>query len=304
MTSRRGRGEQQGDSCKDSEQQGAEPLRRESAVEHLARDNEPTVCRGSSTFGVDRELRAASAAPAQRATALRSQRRLMRHVVTRAHITGSAEAKAGVGPPARARGTGASAATRRPRSARSLRRRLAAAPPGRSLPRARLCGGSYPAQSQTRGRYRGEGVGAPPRSGPRASIGCAARRDIVENDAEVLLVSREAASCIGERRIRLGVPPRCRFRRRCSGGWSGSLATSNSGASLSPPRPRCTSTRASRTARQRSRYGHLRHPSRSLAYRCSDPRDRSRAAGPRYSDDGETNRTSLREGKPRATTLG
>ena len=175
MTSRRGRGEQQGDSCKDSEQQGAEPLRRESAVEHLARDNEPTVCRGSSTFGVDRELRAASAAPAQRATALRSQRRLMRRVVTRAHITGSAEAKAGVGPPARARGTGASAATRRPRSARSLRRRLAA-PAGRSLPRARLCGGSYPAQSQTRGRYRGEGVGASPQRAARVHRMCSKTR--------------------------------------------------------------------------------------------------------------------------------
>lgn len=48
-------------------------------------------------------------------------------------------------------------------------------------------------------------------------------RDIVENDADVLLVSRDAA-CIGERTIRSGAAPPCQpCRQRCFGRWSESL---------------------------------------------------------------------------------
>ena len=89
-------------------------------------------------------------------------------------------------------------------------------------------------------------------------------RDIVESDAEVLLVSADAAKLywgaddpIG-RRATLPLS-----RRRCFGRWSESWATSSSGISLKPPRPRCTSTRASRMAGRRSSCGHRCRPPRS-----------------------------------------
>ena len=89
-------------------------------------------------------------------------------------------------------------------------------------------------------------------------------RDIVESDAEVLLVSQDAAKLywgaddpIGRR---AALPA---SRRRCFGRWSESWATSSSGTSLKPPRPRCTSTRASLMAGQRSSYGHRCRPPRS-----------------------------------------
>ena len=75
-------------------------------------------------------------------------------------------------------------------------------------------------------------------------------RDVVDSDAEVLLVSQDAAKLywgaddpIGRR----ATLPAC--RRRCFGRWSESWATSSSGTSLKAPRPRCTSTRASRHGR-------------------------------------------------------
>ena len=76
--------------------------------------------------------------------------------------------------------------------------------------------------------------------------------------------ARTPRSCIGERTIRSDAAPPCRpCRRRCFGRWSESWATSSSGISLKPSRPRSTSTPASLMAGQRSSYGHRCRPPRS-----------------------------------------
>ena len=76
--------------------------------------------------------------------------------------------------------------------------------------------------------------------------------------------ARTPRSCIGEQTIRSDAVQPCQpFRRRSFGRWSESWGTSSSGISLKPPRPRCTSTRASLMAGQRSPYGHRCRPPRS-----------------------------------------
>jgi putative ABC transport system permease protein len=88
-------------------------------------------------------------------------------------------------------------------------------------------------------------------------------RDIVDSDADVLLVSRDAAKLYWERTIRSGAAPLCQpCRRRFFGRWSESWATSSSGTSWRPPHPPCTSPPMRRMAGQRSPYGHRCRPPR------------------------------------------
>lgn len=75
---------------------------------------------------------------------------------------------------------------------------------------------------------------------------------------------RTPQSCIGEPTTRLGAaPPYRRCRGRCFVRWLESWGTSSSGTSLKAPRPRCTSTRASRMAGRRLPYGRRCRPPRS-----------------------------------------
>ena len=115
-------------------------------------------------------------------------------------------------------------------------------------------------------------------------------RDIVEGDAEVLLVSQDAAKLYWGTDDPIGRRAALPYRRRCFGRSSESWATSSSGISMKPPRPRCTSTRVSLW------QGHVRHTDVGAARharpacRCGDPRDRSGAAGRRDPDDGAMGR--------------
>jgi hypothetical protein len=90
-------------------------------------------------------------------------------------------------------------------------------------------------------------------------------RDIVENDSEVMLVSRDAAKLYWGSTIRSGAVRPCRFRRPYFDGSSESWATSSSEISLKPQRRRFTSTRANLMAGQRSPYGRRRRPPRSYS---------------------------------------
>ena len=89
-------------------------------------------------------------------------------------------------------------------------------------------------------------------------------RDVVDSDAEVLLVSQDAAKLYWGADDPIGRRATYRpCRRRCFVRWLESWATSSSGTSLKAPRPRCTTTRASRLAGRRSSYGHRCRPPRS-----------------------------------------
>ena len=116
---------------------------------------------------------------------------------------------------------------------------------------------------------------------------CCVDATLLDSDTDVLLISQEAAKlywgaddAIG-RRAKL---PAC--RGRCIVRWLESWGTSSSGTLLKAPRPRCTSTRPTSMPRRRSPSDISAARHARSACRCSDPRDRSGAAGRRCPDDG------------------
>src|SRR5206468_1422342 len=89
-------------------------------------------------------------------------------------------------------------------------------------------------------------------------------RDILDSDAEVLLVSQDAAKLYWGADDAIGSAPSYRpCRRRCFGKWLESWGTSSIGTPWKAPCPRCTSTRASLMARRRLPYGRRCRPPRS-----------------------------------------